>query len=117
MIRKKNDLPSTTLDNCHDGIGTLLCRSMLQQGDSDYGIMFFHHDIIPPGVTVGEHLHSGNEEIYYLLKGSCTLLYDGESMPMTDGDISVVRSGHTHGIINTGESDAELIVVGVTKEG
>lgn len=116
MIRKKAEVPGFSFEKCHDGVGALLCRSMLQKGESDQSILFFHHDYIPAGVSIGQHLHEGNEEIYYLISGSCTLVYDGEEMPMEPGDFSIVRDGHTHGLINTGLTEAQLIVVGVGKE-
>lgn len=116
MIRRRKDVKKLSFEKCHDGIGTLDCFSMLENGDSDFGVTFFHHDIIPQGVSIGEHKHEGSEEIYYLLSGTCELIYDGEKTPMTDGDISIVKDGHSHGITNTGDKDAVLIVVGIAKK-
>jgi mannose-6-phosphate isomerase-like protein (cupin superfamily) len=116
MIRKAAEVPGFAFENCHDGQGALLCRSMLQPGDTEQKILFFHHDYIPAGVSIGQHLHTGNEEIYYLLSGHCTLIYDGQEMPMEPGDFSIVRDGHTHGLVNSGSIEAQLIVVGVGEE-
>lgn len=113
MIRRQEQVEAQAFEQCHEGVGTLLCRSMLMDGDSQYGVMFFHHDHIPAGVSIGEHLHQGSEEIYYLLSGNCTLWYDGRSIPMKSGDFSIVQDGHTHGIVNSGDCTAELIVVGI----
>lgn len=113
MIRRHAEAEQIEMEHCHEGVGSLLCCSLHKGQESTHGILFFHHDFIPAGSSIGEHLHSGTEEIYYLLKGSCTLIYNGKEIPMQGGDFSLVSDGDTHGIQNTGESTAELIVVGV----
>ncbi len=113
MIVRKEAVPVQHFERCHDGLGTLLCQDMLPANLSKRGFTFFHNDLIPPGVSIGNHVHEGSEEIYYLLKGECTLVFDGQETPMHPGDFSLVTDGHSHGLINTGTEDAILIVVGL----
>lgn len=47
MIRRQEQVEAQAFEQCHEGVGTLLCRSMLMDGDSQYGVMFFHHDPYP----------------------------------------------------------------------
>lgn len=112
MIRRPAEAEQIEIAHCHDGAGSLLCRSLHKEQESTHGILSFT-TTSPAGSSIGEHLHSGTEEIYYLLKGSCILIYNGREIPMQKGDYSLVSDGDTHGIRNTGTSDAELIVVGV----
>lgn len=114
-IRKKCDVEPKYYEKCHNGIGKLECYSMLHEGDSELGLDAFHYDTIPPNVSIGEHTHYDNEEIYFLAKGSCTLIYDGVEHDMVSGDISLVNRGHSHGLINTGNDEAVLIVVSIVK--
>lgn len=113
MLRKKEEVKIERIDACHDGKGIVECLPMLSSNDSQRGIMFLHDDIIPPNTSIGEHLHANDEEVYYLIEGECTLIYDGKEMPMKTGDVSVVQSGHSHGLINEGNKNARLIVFGV----
>ena len=99
MIRRHAEAEQIEIAHCHDGAGSLLCRSLHKEQESTHGILFFHHDVIPAGSSIGEHLHSGTEEIYYLLKGSCILIYNGREIPMQEGDYSLVSDGDTHGIL------------------
>ena len=80
-------------------------------GDSELGIQFVHDDILPPGTTIGEHSHIGNEEIYFIVDGEGTLILDGVQHSVSSGDISLCRSGHSHGLINSGKTDMRLLVV------
>lgn len=111
MIHRKREIESVTLNNCHNGEGALECFKMLQSGDSEK-FSLFHFDILPQGTSIGEHPHTNNEEIYYLVSGKCQLIYDGQIIEMEPGDFSLVTKGHSHGLINTGKEDAKLIVVG-----
>lgn len=113
MIRRRSDVKVTRFSECHDGVGTLDCFSMLDQGDSELGFSLFHYDTLPPGASVGEHFHNDNEEIYFLVSGNCHLIFDGVKSKMASGDFSIVTRGHSHGLINDSDTDAILIVVGI----
>lgn len=115
MIRTEIETPELQFSACHDGIGTILCRSYLNAGDSAEGLVLFHSDILPPGTSIGEHPHTVGEEIYYLVEGECDLIEDGKRIPMKPGDFQIVGGGHSHGIVNTGSTNARLIVVGANK--
>ena len=108
-IRKKSEIPAQDFAECHDGEGTLICRSLLD-GLGSSRFPFMHADEIPAGVSIGNHLHSDNEEIYYLVSGRGILTYDGEEYEMMPGDVSLCLPGHSHGF--TALCDCSLIVVG-----
>lgn len=111
-IKKNSDMPYGELPNCHDGIGTLLCKSMLEGYDSDK-FPFMHHDIIPKGVSIGVHLHEDDDEIYYMIRGKGILTFEGAEYEMAPGDISMVKIGQSHGFLAT--EDTEMIVVAAYK--
>jgi len=108
-IRKNDEIPAQDFAHCHDGEGTLFCKSLLD-GLGSMRFPFMHSDVIPEGVSIGDHLHADNEEIYYLVSGKGILTYDGERHDMLPGDISLCLEGHTHGF--TAIEDCVLIVVG-----
>ena len=113
MLRKVSDMKTVTYDQCHDGLGALLCRHVLQNGDSEVGIQYMHDDTIPPGVSIGEHPHTRQEEIYFLVEGAGTMILDGVHHPIAPGDVSLVQRGHTHGLINSGQTPMRLLVIAV----
>lgn len=107
-IIRKSEVTVEKYSECHDGVGTLLCRSMLDNaGSNKYG--HFHWDEMPAGVSIGEHLHEEGEEIYFLVSGNGILIYDGVEYEMAEGDISVCGVGHSHGFL--AKTDSALIVV------
>ena len=108
-IRKDNEIEWMQFDECHEGVGTLNCKSLLDECDSTkFG--FMHRDDMKAGVSIGVHLHKDSEEIYYLASGKGILTYDGVEYEMTPGDVSLCNIGHSHGFLAT--EDSVLIVVG-----
>ena len=108
-IRKACEIPPQNFEHCHEGIGTLFCRSLLE-GQGAKTIEFMHHDVIPAGVTIGSHPHDWSEEVYYLVSGRGVLLYDGVEYDMAPGDLSLCTPGHNHGF--KALEECLLIVVG-----
>lgn len=104
--------PRKTLRNCHDGTGELHCVERF----ADYkrktpGIKFVHEDLLPPGASIGEHAHRGDEEIYLILEGNGQMTLDGETVEVGPGDLCLTRSGHSHSLRNTGNTPLRLVVV------
>ena len=108
-IIRNEEVNSQQFENCHEGAGVLLCQSMLDHTESEK-FSLFHCDEMPAGFSIGEHTHKENEEIYYLVSGSGTLIYDGVEYEMGAGDISLCNAGHSHGFL--AQTDSVLIVVG-----
>ncbi|MBN1671008.1 MAG: cupin domain-containing protein [Kiritimatiellae bacterium] len=113
MIRRKDEMNERPIENCHEGTGVLMCRTVLKGGDSEVGIRFMHDDILEPGATIGEHPHEGTEEIYFVVEGQGMMVMDGRRFPIGPGDVSLVERGHTHGIVNSDEAPMRLLVIGV----
>lgn len=107
-IRKENEMNFFPFEKCHDGVGVVDCKSLLD-GCDPAKFCYMHHDVMKAGVSIGVHLHASNEEIYYLVSGKGILTYDGVEYEMNAGDVSLCNIGHSHGFLAT--EDSVLIVV------
>ncbi|OGV67214.1 MAG: hypothetical protein A3K19_26220 [Lentisphaerae bacterium RIFOXYB12_FULL_65_16] len=115
MIKHHRDMPHQRYERCHDGKGWLDCFTVLSGRDSEHGITFMHDDVLDPGAVIGEHPHHDCEEIYFVVEGHGTMLLDRQSIPVGPGDVSLVESGHSHGIANSSDGPMRLVVVGVKR--
>jgi quercetin dioxygenase-like cupin family protein len=113
MIKKRKDTTVTYKPNCHGGEGIMVCYEMMHSSDSKFGIKHFQVDTLFPGVSIGEHLHDCDEEIYYCAKGNGTLLYNNEKHPFSEGDFSLVSVGDSHGLINDSNHEMKVIIIKV----
>ncbi|MBB5143525.1 cupin domain-containing protein [Desulfovibrio intestinalis] len=81
-----------------------------EDGLADKGRLFSHVHL-KPGCAVGSHKHSGEMEIYYVLKGQGTYNDNGTDMQVKAGDVTVCNDGEVHGILNSGTDDMEMIAL------
>ena len=66
---------------------------------------------LPVGSSIGLHTHTGNCEIIYVLSGSGRCIDDDAEYPITAGMCHYCPEGHTHSIVNTGETELKLLGV------
>ena len=70
MVRTKNE-QKVEFKCIRNGNGEAELRLILNGADEMYGKgRLFNHMILAPGRSVGDHTHTGDNEIYYFLKGS-----------------------------------------------
>lgn len=100
------------LPQCHGGRGTLDWTEVVNPADlPGRKLKFIHDDILPPGASVGPHPHADDEEYYYILSGTGDMLLDGQSHPVSAGDLAAVFPGGSHALSNTGPGPLRFLVV------
>jgi uncharacterized RmlC-like cupin family protein len=114
LLKRREDMLREPLENCHGGIGALDWIVVLDHHDlKERGLNFIHDDILPPGVSIGHHQHTGDEEYYYIVSGKGHMTLDDERFEVKGGDITAVYPGGMHGLENTGTEDLRIIVISV----
>jgi uncharacterized cupin superfamily protein len=82
-------------------------------GAKDLG---YSYDVVPPGKSSCPfHSHRGEEEMFYVVRGSGTLRYGDETRKIRAGDIVCCPTGGpdtAHQIVN--DSDAELAYLSIS---
>lgn len=66
---------------------------------------------LEPGASIGEHLHSDEEEIFYILSGTATYNDNGKTETLNEGDSCVCLSGQKHSIANNTDKICELMAI------
>lgn len=113
MITRANELTKTAPENLRGGNGVINMIHFLNPEDSyDTGRMF-SVSTLPPGASIGKHIHQNEFEIYYVLKGTVTVNVTDNDRPdvMHAGDCMICRDGDTHSIENKSDQDAEVLFV------
>lgn len=71
----------------------------------------FNHICLEPGAGVGWHIHHGDGEIYYILKGEGEYSDNGKLVTVFAGDVTSVGDGEGHSLVNTGRETLEAIAL------
>lgn len=77
----------------------------------DDGMNKILHGTLVPGATIGEHIHDTGSEIIYILSGHGSVLFDGEKLPVSEGQCHYCPKGHRHSLINDSDSDLVFFAV------
>lgn len=115
FIKHKSEMQREPLPNCHEGTGVLDWTNVLDPKElTGKRLNFIHDDILPPGVSVGVHAHTHDEEYYYIISGEGIMTLDDQEFPVVAGDITAVYPGGRHGLVNSGAEDLRIIVISVS---
>jgi mannose-6-phosphate isomerase-like protein (cupin superfamily) len=81
---------------------------------------YVDHVMLPPGASIGSHMHRGVAEFYYVMAGdgNVTMLDRNQSevASIHAGDAVPVQLGEMHSFENTGTQPLEFMVVGVARD-
>lgn len=100
-------------DGIHDGEGPVRLSEIWSAADFRGNWDFVDRLVVPAGSTVGYHRHGDNEEMYIVLKGSGTMTMDGETFPVSEGDMMLNRPNGEHGLVNDSGGDIDMLIVQV----
>ena len=111
MIRKKAD--QTIEYRCiRNGNGETEMHLITESVDDLYGKgRLFNHMLLAPGNSIGEHMHEGDNEIFYFISGTGEYNDNGTLVQVEAGDTTVCNDGEKHGLKNTGDVPLEFIAL------
>jgi mannose-6-phosphate isomerase-like protein (cupin superfamily) len=109
IVGTPDTVPLEHSEAYHSGKGPYSRRTLLQ--DVRGSAFKYVRDItIPPGTVIGEHPHSGDDEIYFVISGTGIMLVDGEERVLGPGSAVLTISGSAHGIHNEGADPLRIFV-------
>ena len=111
MIRRSSE-KTVEVKKMFGGDGEAIFNKILNSNEELYDKgRVFSHAVLKPGCEVGWHVHQGEGETYYILKGVGTYNDDGTTLEVYPGDVTFTDSGQGHSIKNNGEEDLEFIAL------
>jgi quercetin dioxygenase-like cupin family protein len=80
-------------------------------GEQTGGAFFMAHVSVPPGGGNPPHIHTREEESFYLQQGTLTVNVGGKTLTASAGDFIWLPRGVAHSFQNTGNVDAKFLLV------
>ena len=111
MIRRKDE---RTIDvkQMFNGAGQARLEHIRNGAEELYGKgRVFSHLILEPGCEVGYHVHNGDGEVYYILKGQGEYNDNGQPVTVYPGDVTFTDAGEGHSLLNKGPETLEAIAL------
>ena len=111
MIRHKAHISPLIRENLFGGQGSMQSVPLLT-GDEFHGKgRVFSVNTLKPGNSIGVHTHKGDFEVYYILQGEGLYHDNGTDVRVKAGDAAYAWDGQSHGLINDGAEDLEMIAL------
>lgn len=98
----------------HGGSGMVLWKVLALGGALCGDLESFEYCRLGPGASFGAHIHSRNEEIYFIIAGVGVVRLDDETYEVGPGDLILTPLDGLHALENTGVGDLELICAEAT---
>ena len=87
--------------------------TFLVTGRETDGAFFMAKVSVPPGAGNPPHIHTREEESFYIQEGTLTVQVGGKTLTASSGDFVCLPRGVAHSFQNTGSVDAKFLLVAV----
>ena len=115
MIKHDGVYEQETRANMKGGPGEVTLQHYFRKAECGGGhIRICAKLIIPPGAGIGLHDHTGEDEVYIVLKGNGRVTDDGVVRDIHVGDAVLTGLGKSHGVECIGEETLEIMALVVT---
>jgi mannose-6-phosphate isomerase-like protein (cupin superfamily) len=102
--------------NAHDGAGVFKIMELIPGAEMKTNFLFVHRGVIPPHVSIGEHLHKNMEEMFIIYTGRAQFTVNGHTAELPARSLVLCPVGSSHGIYNDTDQPVEWMNVGVSLE-
>jgi uncharacterized cupin superfamily protein len=104
------------VQNMHGGRGSVQYRRVLPPEVFFSNWAYVDHLVVPPGASLGKHVHAGVEEFFYVIQGEGSTAVNAETEKIRAGDAVPVLLNDVHSFENTSSQDLEFLIVGIARE-
>jgi len=112
MFRKKSEIVANVQQEFRGGVGEVAIHAFMSEKEANgAGRLFARMVIGTPGDSIGQHVHEGEFEAYYILEGKALVNDNGEEVVLEPGDAHICVDGNFHSIENVGEGALEFIAI------
>jgi quercetin dioxygenase-like cupin family protein len=80
-------------------------------GDDTHGQLAVMDSTYPPGLSVPAHVHTGEDEMFYVLEGELQGFCDDDRWTATPGTFVFVPRDRPHGFVVTSTAAARALVI------
>lgn len=115
MIRRKNQYKVDIREEMHGGNGKVKIEHLWNEENELKGkIRLMAKITLEPDCGIGFHSHEGEDEIFYIIKGTVQADDNGDTVILNPGDTILTGNGAGHSIKCISDKAAEMTAVIVT---
>ena len=110
MIYKVNKSVETQANDVFDGKGPIFSRDIWPADRfPKHAGKFLRYVTLPPGSILGEHVHDGNHELFFVLSGKAEADDNGKTVILEPFDVLLTGNGEHHLLNNRFDEDFVMV--------
>jgi len=109
MIIRKDSYPTQQVEKMRDGDGVVTIERLLTPEELYDKGRLYAILTLPPGASIGYHVHEGEMESFYVISGKAEYNDNGETVTLMPGDTSLTAADEGHSIRSIGDTDLALL--------
>ena len=112
MVRRKSECKVDYREHMRDGDGTVKLTDLISGPEELCGKgRLFSVITLEPGCSIGYHVHEGDSELFYILKGTGVYNDGGTEVTVHPGDVAICPPGTGHSMANRTDEVLEFAAV------
>ncbi len=112
MVKRNEEKTVNVVKGFKGGPGELVMNQLVDSPDELLGKgRVFAHTVVNKGCGVGWHVHEGDGEFFYILKGEAEFNDNGTVTTVRAGDVTWTGPGEGHALTNHGDEPLEMIAL------
>lgn len=111
MVIRPEDQPVKVNEHMREGKGSVQLRALLAPEQFCGHGRLFSVLTLEPGCSIGWHVHTGESETFYILRGEAMYSDNGAERLLRPGDCAHTASGEGHSIENAGMETLEFVAL------
>ena len=111
MITRNSEMRSEIRQNMRGGDGAVTIEHWFKPDDFGAKLRLCARMTIPPGASIGTHVHENEDEIYIVISGRGLIEENGKWVEIAAGDAILTGHQGSHGVRNN--HDQPLIIAAI----
>ena len=111
MIRRKDSTCVVVNEKMRGGDGRVVIEHLLDKDELHGKGRLYARLTLKQGCSIGYHVHEGEMETFYVIKGTASYNDNGTQVELQCGDVAYTPDGCGHSVSNNHAEDLELIAL------
>ena len=115
MIRREKECKFSVREAMRGGPGEVEQTECVFKDEMYDKARLFGKLVLKPGCGIGYHVHEGESELFYIIKGQVSYNDNGTEVTLGAGDVAVCKDGEGHAVTNNAGEPAEIMAAIILK--
>ncbi|NLN19135.1 MAG: cupin domain-containing protein [Firmicutes bacterium] len=111
MLKRANEMQKEIREQMRGGKGCVEITHIFQPDELKGACRLLAKLTLAPGCSIGRHVHTNEEEVFYVVSGTALVDNNGTQCQLGPGDALLTGGGQYHAVENAGSDDLVIMAI------